>query len=285
MWNLEPWTEVIIARVDGQPFFLQDRAKYSVITQYNPNLDPRLEIKLHIDLSDRSYCIDKIRIENDPAKLLKELSDKYGFPTIRTTQVRFAPQTPWVTGQEIRVTFRTAISCEKVSLDRWSRREFTLHTSDIPWESGEILMPTTWRKDQIWAHLQTLHPISDVSQFQVAAGGKDISNQAEWPSGKIEAVPFKFQVIWQIEDPSKADGFLECRQDEMTPLISAKEAWTQLRFDHSALYENVSLDFSGFLKPRLTHIRIDQRRNDNVHPRTNPEHDPMARHPRALVEL
>jgi hypothetical protein len=118
-----------------------------VITQYNPDLDLRLEIKLPIDLADRSYLVDKIRIENDPAKLLKALSDKYGFPTIRTTQVRFAPETPWTTGQEIRITFRTPITCEEVDFDRFTRREFTLHIADDPWESGELLMPSSWKKD------------------------------------------------------------------------------------------------------------------------------------------
>jgi hypothetical protein len=244
--------EVLIKRLDDQPFFLQDRAKYSVITQYNPDLDPRLEIKLRIDLADRSYLIEKIRIENDPAKLLKELSSKYGFPAIRTTQVRFAPETPWATGQEIRITFRTPISCEKVNLEKFTRREFTLYNADDPWESGELLMPSSWRKDQIWAGLQRMHSIPDVSQFQVMAGGQEISKQNEWPAGRIEAAPFKSPVKWQIEDSSKADGYFECTQNEMTPLISAREAWTQLRFDHQTLYENVSLDFSGFLKPGLT---------------------------------
>jgi hypothetical protein len=223
-WNFEPWISVTIKREDDKPFFLQDGAKYSVITQYDPDLDPRLEIKLRIDLSDRSYVIDKTRIENDPAKVLKELSDKYGFPSVRATQVRFAPETPWVSGQTICVTFRTAISCANVRLEQLSRREFTLHIADEPWESGEVLLPSSFRKDQIWAHLQTLHSIPDVSQFQVVAGSTDISKRDEWPSGRIEAVPFKFPVKWHIEDPTQPTGLFEYEQKEMTPLITAKAA-------------------------------------------------------------
>jgi hypothetical protein len=193
-WNLEPWVDITIKRKDDKPFFLQDKAKYSVITQYDPNRDPRLEIKLRIDPSDRSYVINKLRIENDPAKLLKELSDKYGFPAMRTTRVRVAPETPWASGQEIRVRFRTAISCANVKLDQFSRREFILHTAYIPWESGELLMPSSWKKDQILTELQKLHSVPDVSQFQVVANGMDVSKLTEWPSGKIEVVPFKFPV-------------------------------------------------------------------------------------------
>jgi hypothetical protein len=86
----------------------------------------------------------------------------------------------------------------RVTLPRFSRRTFTLYIADDPWESGEVILPQAYGKAEIWAHLQTLHPISDVSQFQVVCDRKEISKDDVWPAGHIEAIPLKFPVIWHI---------------------------------------------------------------------------------------
>jgi hypothetical protein len=85
----------------------------------------------------------------------------------------------------------------------------------------------------------------------VVAGRKDISKDNRWPAGKIEAVPFKFPVLWRIESPQSPDGFVIHKQEEMTPLITARAAWDLLRHDIPQLFETATLDFSGFLKPGL----------------------------------
>jgi hypothetical protein len=96
-----PWVRITVKRVDDKPFFIEDEARYSVVTEYIPEDDPRLEVQLRIDLTDRFFLIDKVRIEDDPKLVLKMLSEKYGFPATRTNQVRFTPETPWSTGQTI----------------------------------------------------------------------------------------------------------------------------------------------------------------------------------------
>jgi hypothetical protein len=156
-WGLEPWLKITIVRQDGAKFFLQDGSQYLVAIQYDPNLDPRPLVTLRVDLSDRTYLIPDFRLEDDPAKVLKLLSSKHGFPSTKTTQVRFTPDRPWTTGQTVCITFKVAISCVKVTLEEYSRREFTLHIADDPWESGEVLLPTAFGKDQIWEHLQRMH--------------------------------------------------------------------------------------------------------------------------------
>jgi hypothetical protein len=87
------WIRVTVKRQDDRPFYLEDGAKYLVVTQYDPNLDPRPEVKLRIDLSDRTYFIDKLRLGNDPGKLPKKLStghgcnlDRMGAPFASATQ-------------------------------------------------------------------------------------------------------------------------------------------------------------------------------------------------------
>jgi hypothetical protein len=223
-----------------------------VLTRYDPDEDPRPEVQLRIDLSDRSFLIDKIRFEEDPAKIMKMLSEKYGFPKTKTTQVRFSPETPWANGQTVIIAFKTATSCSAVKLEPFSRREFVLHIADEPWRSGEVLLPTAFGKKQIWEHLQTMHPIPDVSQFQVIAESIDVTKDDRWPSGRIEAIPFKFPVQWRIEMPQEPSGILEVTQNDMTPLVTAREAWDQLHHIVPRLSEEATLDFSGKLRPGIT---------------------------------
>jgi hypothetical protein len=139
-------------------------------------------------------------------------------------------------------------------LEPYTRRTFTLHIADEPWKSGEILLPTALGRDQIWEHLQTLHTIPDISQFQIIAGRVDITKNKDtrWPPGRIEAIPFKFPVNWNIEMPQEQTGFLEVTKNEMTPLLTGREAWEQSHHIETRLYENASLDYSGKLRPGIT---------------------------------
>jgi hypothetical protein len=52
--------------------------------------------------------------------------------------------------------------------------------------------------------------------------------------------------------PQEPTGFIEVAQDGMTPLVAAREAWDQLHHIAPRLYENMSLDFSGKLRPGTT---------------------------------
>jgi hypothetical protein len=177
-WGTPPWVKIHIKRQDDKPFHLEDGAKYSVITEYMPEDDPRPEVNLRIDLLDMSFLIGNVRIDGDPAKVMKMLSEKYGFPATKTTT-----------------------TCSAVTLEPFTRRGFTLYIPDDPWESREILLPTAFGNVQIWEHLQTLHPIPDVTQFQVVSGRKEITEADKWPDGKIEGVPCTFPVTWRIEWP------------------------------------------------------------------------------------
>jgi hypothetical protein len=40
-WGFGPWIKITIARTDGQKFFLQDNAAYTVVATYDASLDPR----------------------------------------------------------------------------------------------------------------------------------------------------------------------------------------------------------------------------------------------------
>jgi hypothetical protein len=251
-WGTPLWVKIHIKRQDDKPFYLGDGAKYSVVTEYVPDDDPRPEVTLRVDLLDGSFVIENIRIDDDPAKVLKMLAEKYGFPATKTTQVKFSPETPWVSGQTVCVAFKTATSCSAVKLEPFTRPEFVLYIADDPWESGEILLPTSFGKVKIWEHLQTLHSIPDVTQFQVVSGKKEITKDDRWTEGKIEAIPCTFPVTWRIEWPQEPSGIREVVQEKMSPLVTAREAWTQLHSIVPGLYEDAARDFRGNLRPGLT---------------------------------
>jgi hypothetical protein len=102
---------------------------------------------LRIDLIDRSFLIDNVRIEDDPKLVLKMLSDKYGFPVTKTKQVRFTPDTSWTTGQTVCFKFKMATSCSAVRLEPFTRRTFTIHIADDPWNTGQILLSSAFGKN------------------------------------------------------------------------------------------------------------------------------------------
>jgi hypothetical protein len=105
-------------------------------------------------------------------------------------------------------------------------------------------------KDQIWAHLQTMHMIPDLSKFIVSSGSLDITKLNRWPLGQIVAVPHTFPVVWKIEDP--AAGFVEITQEKMTLLISVQPAWQLLRNDLPRLFERARFNFQGKIQPGQT---------------------------------
>jgi hypothetical protein len=43
-WGLKPWIRVNVKRKDDQPFYTEDGGEYHVISQYDPDLDPRPEV-------------------------------------------------------------------------------------------------------------------------------------------------------------------------------------------------------------------------------------------------
>jgi hypothetical protein len=119
---------------------MKDGDEYIVLTQYDPAADPRPEVVLRVDLTDRTFIIPKVRIDSDPAEIMTKLSTDYGFPKTSPSQVRFATPTPWVTGQTIIIAFKGPTSCINVKLEPYTRRKFILHIADDSWGSDEVVL-------------------------------------------------------------------------------------------------------------------------------------------------
>jgi hypothetical protein len=196
-WKLEPWIVIIIVRQDGRPFFLEEGGEYNLVTQYDPDQDPRPLVIVRVDTSEKTFLTPEIRGDGTLEGFSKALSERYGFQfPKKLTQCSCAPEWPRVSGQQVKITHEVTISCESVRLETYTRRSFTLYVSDGPWETGEIILPTAFRKAQIWKHPQSLQPaVPGVSQFQIVAGRQAVSKLDKWPAGEIIAIPVAFQVV------------------------------------------------------------------------------------------
>jgi hypothetical protein len=115
--------------------------------------------------------------------------------------------------------------------------------------------------DGVWAQLQELAPLPDISQFPFISGRNSISHLQHWPIGLIVAMPHIFSVTWQIETPTSQTGYSEVVQEGMTPLIDVEEAWQRLHKQVPRLFEERVIGYRGKLRPGHT-IRVDVQRKE-----------------------
>jgi hypothetical protein len=69
LWNLEPWIRITVMRKDGRPFYIEEKGHYDVLTQEDPDTDPRKVCTIRIDLFDRTFIIPDYRAVPDPVAI------------------------------------------------------------------------------------------------------------------------------------------------------------------------------------------------------------------------
>jgi hypothetical protein len=109
---------------------------------------------------------------------------------------------PWVKGQQILIRVAGAIDYKASKHPYHVRRTFEIHLAETPWTTEEIPLPSEYDRNQIWDHLRTLHPLSEVSQFKIGCNHIGITPLDPWPIGVIQAYPQIFPVTWQVENPA-----------------------------------------------------------------------------------
>jgi hypothetical protein len=144
---------------------------------------------------------------------------------------------------------KVPVSCLKVKIPHYVRRSFEVDIADEPWKSGDVVLPATFGKEEIWKHLQSLTPLPHHSQFQIISGRNEISHLPNGPIGLIALIPKKFPVTWRIEWPRDPTGFVEEVQQDMTPLVDAEEAWGILHTQVSGLFERATSNYRAKLRP------------------------------------
>jgi hypothetical protein len=229
---------------------MEEKADYTVAAQYDPDADPRPLISVKIDAADRAYLLDDIGVDDEPAAFMETLSTKCGFRFLKINRCFFTPADPRTTGQQVIITSKVPMAFNAVKLPHYLRRNFRLHIADAPLETGEILLPATLTKQQIWEHLQTLHVIPDISQLGLPDSQIDITKLDKWPSGEIVAIPHTFPVTWEIEDPT--GGSKTVVQETMRQLINVAEAWKLLYNEYPSLFQDLTFNYRGKLRPGQT---------------------------------
>jgi hypothetical protein len=277
LWNLEPWVRITITRQDKQPFWIEHKGHYNVITQEDSDADLRKVSTVRIDLMDRTFIIPDYRAVEDPAAGWADLCAKYGFQWINIQQMT-------VTGHPatgaIQFVAKIASSCSKVKIPHSLRRTVESFTTDPSWKSEELVLPVAMGKEEIWKRLQTMIPLPHHSQFQIISGKNDISTAATWPAGHIQLNPIRFPVAWRLEWPQEQSEILEVTRPNMTAMYDVQEAWRLLHAIVPGLYERATLNYLGNLQPGQTiqaeaareeatvGIRFSQQKISNMSPRS-----------------
>jgi hypothetical protein len=78
-----------------EPFWVEDKASYSMATVCHQDLYTRAEVMIRTDATDRSFIIPDLRVEEDPAAVIEMLGNKYGFQLQKAHGHHFHPAVPW----------------------------------------------------------------------------------------------------------------------------------------------------------------------------------------------
>jgi hypothetical protein len=130
-WELEPWIKVTVKMADDKLFWVEEKAEYTVVTQYDPSLDLRPEISVRTDLADISFIVDNYRTSGDPGVMLEDLSTEYGFSLLKLNQCHWMGEIR--RGQQARITPKACMLCA-VKLSPFLRRSFEIYLVDEPWK-------------------------------------------------------------------------------------------------------------------------------------------------------
>jgi hypothetical protein len=79
MWGFDPWITITVARMDKHPFWVENKGEYTVVTQHDPNLDPRPLCTIGVDLIDRTLIIPDYQAVDYYGVIWADLCTKYGF--------------------------------------------------------------------------------------------------------------------------------------------------------------------------------------------------------------
>jgi hypothetical protein len=96
-----------------------------------------------------------------PEDLPMDLAMIWGFPMPALKHCRFIPETAWSSGHLVAISTSMAMSYQPSTHPRFPRRKLLLFTEEEPWVSDEVL-PSTWKKTQIWEHLRSEHSLPDL---------------------------------------------------------------------------------------------------------------------------
>jgi hypothetical protein len=243
--NIPDWDEVTIKRADKAPFWVEDRGEYSAEVRYNPDRDPRARctVKIVTSVENKVFLIENYRAPAlDPVAIWTDMCLKYGFidPGANFLHISGHPNDGLVI-----FTYRLPASLGKVRLSPFISRTFSIIEEQDAWNSGEILSPLAWGKEEIWAQITSGHALPHFSQFLFSYSlGEIPATSRTLPLGHITITRIRFPVRWRLEPFPE-----EIVQQDMHAGITVQNAWNQLHHQVSRLYQFATFNYAGFLQP------------------------------------
>jgi hypothetical protein len=74
------------------------------------------------------------------------------------------------------------------------------------WARDKIIMPSTWKKHQIWEDLKMRMDMPDLSQFGISHQDLYITELGAWPAGTLAIRLQVFAIKWEVENPKSLAG-------------------------------------------------------------------------------
>jgi hypothetical protein len=176
---------------------------------------------------------------------ISDICLKYGFinPGMNFLQISGYPDDHLVT-----FAYKVSASLVNVKIPAFTSRTFKITAEEEEWNTGEILSPESWGKEQIWEQLSAIRPLPHHSQFHFSYGAGEIPKTSRTlPSGHITIVRIRFPIKWRQELFTE-----EVTQDNMHAGFSIHEAWAQLHHQVPRLYPHATFNYAGLVQPNLT---------------------------------
>jgi hypothetical protein len=145
-------------------------------------------------------------------------------------------------------TYKVSASLNNVKLPALIIRSFKITEDEEEWSSGEILLPQSWGREEIWNQLSTAHPLPHFSQFLFSCSAGEIPRTSRTlPPGHITVIRTKFPIIWRLELFPE-----EVIQDDMHAGLRIQDAWNRLHHQVPRLYPQATFNHTGLVQPNLT---------------------------------
>jgi hypothetical protein len=236
-WNLPELDEITLKRADDAPFWIEEKGEYTSVVRYDPDKDPRpkCSVKIVISVEHKVYLIENYRPQiQDPVAIWTDICLKYGFinPGPNFLQISGHPADGLVTYTDRVSTSRRRVN--NVKIQAFTSRTFKIIAEEEEWNTGEILSPQPWGREEIWAQLSSIRALPHFSQFHFSYSAGEIPGTSRTlPSGHITVVRIRFPIKWRLELFTE-----EITQENMHAGLSIQDAWERLHHQIPRLYQH-----------------------------------------------
>jgi hypothetical protein len=247
-WNLPALDDIRLARADKTPFWVEEKGEYTAVVRYDPDKDlrPRCTVKIVTTIEHKIFLIENYRPPAmDPMVMWTDICLKYGFinPGQNLLQIAGHPDDYLVT-----YTYKVSASLVNVKLPPYISRSFKITIDEDEWDTGEILSPMPWGRQEIWEQLSAVHPFPHFSQFLFHYSAGEVQKTSRTlPQGHITVTRIRFPIKWRLELFPE-----EVIQDDMHAGLSIQDAWERLHHQVPRLYPHATFNCAGQVQPNLT---------------------------------